>query len=1002
MKILILQLSDLHIKNSTYSDDVIVNPIISALQEIPSFDRAIIVISGDIAFSGKKEEYGHANHFIGKIISRIKSTYFEQDQKIDTIIVPGNHDIDFNGKNRDRSVISNARNKGFTDKIIEEDLDEMKNFFDFAKYNRSFSNNKKVDKIIFDYDGYKLQFNLINSAPLSVINDSNGDNDQALHYISPSDVDKLNCADGSNVCFTVLHHGFDWFDYESSQLLEKKLITSSSIIFVGHNHIQHSEYRNVDGVTDCIFMKGGIISTGSKPCEFNCIILDTDSNAFTTYDCKSDTGVVYKVNKQQEISLDRKLSKNGFHLKKEYYTQINSAEFNGMKINDMFVFPNMIHISDDFNEAQRIDTYEDFLLAIKDSSTCIIEGDDLSGKTQLLKYIYTRLFDKKLPIFIDAEDINKKDTFEKIIKKAFSEQYSEISNEYSAYSQLKKEEKAVIIDNINRIKNIKTLIEELNKKYSLIICTTCLSSNIDVKEALISEITESNEVCRLRLEKFYYEKRNLLIRKACDCLFLNFPEKKKSDKAKEINDFIVEQLKLFDISPYFILSYCSNYARRTKGDGNNLNIFGEVFKANMVKAFQANSETRVDTAFFVLGEIAFKIMLGKEYPLSISSFNCIVLEYNEEYGNKINPVTYMNDLIAAKIIKYYGEEHVKFYSTNILAYFAGKRISDYKDTDEGKDLIRYLIKNICFGINSEVIRFIIASSNDATLLNLLIDEINLYFNELEEFSFSKNNLSYLSTSIPKMSLQAPNKSDKKMETSRRDSQERMMISKNIEVLNIFDYNENDLNKFVNKEIRLQRLSILTASLYANFYHIILAEDKNKFVQAIYSQPNKIIYYLLEPFNKDFSRIVDEIYQEIHQKNENVTKEMIAELFIRISETIMLNVFDFTARSCGTQETIDSLREYTDNHFDINNRMLLTMIYENMGMLTTFGRMAEKIDDDNTTIKIISNMIKRIVHKHYVWNNVPMVGYAQHLADRYFDNNKKKIETIRNKSIRIKK
>lgn len=1002
MKILILHLSDLHIKDNTHTKDEVINPIVSVLQELPSFDKAILVISGDVAYSGKKEEYAHAVHFIGKIIQKLKKNYFEQNQQIDTIVVPGNHDIDFKNTQRSRSFIKSAINNGSIETIITEDISSMSNFFNFAKYNRCFLAKKTTDKITLEYDGYRIQFNLINSAPLSAFKDPTGDNEQSLHYINPEEINALSSTDGANICFTVIHHGFDWYDYNSRQLLENKLVESSSIVFLGHDHIQSSEFRNIDGSTECIFMKGGIISANNTVCEFNCVILDTDKNSFTTFDCKSDTGTIYSLQKQQDISLDRKLSRNGFHVKKEFFSQLNSADFNGMRIDDMFVFPSLLQVTEDFSEKQKpIESYEDLIKVIGESSLCIIEGSDLSGKTQLLKYIYSKIFESKLPLLIDADNIIKRSTVNTIIKNAFFEQFSSSENDYNKYSQMDKTKKVILIDNINRVKDIQSFLKELSEKYSLVICTTSPSSNTDVKETIISEITESNVVCKLRIEKFYFEKRNLLIKKACDSLFPDISEKSKLDKVKEINNFIIEQLKLFDISPYFILSFCANYAKRTKGDGNDLNVFGEVFKANLVKAFESNSDIRVDTAFFVLGELAFQIMLGREYPLSFSTFSSIIQDYNINYGNKINSAIFVKNLMDAKIIKPYGDDYIKFYSTNILAYFAGKKIAENKDTAAGKELIRYLIKNICFGINSEVIRFVIASNNDVNLLNMLIDEINYYFNDLEEFSFEKNNLSYLCKSVSKMKLQAPNSVDKKKEVTRIDSQERRMLSKKIDVLDIFDYDDKDLEKFSNKQIRLQRLSILTSSLYANFYHIILASDKNKYVEAIFTQPNKILFFMLSPFDKDFSKMIDEIYQDVKVNNEKITKEMIAELFIHISETLMLNVLDCTARNCGTNETIDSLGKYVENNNSINNRIILTMIHENMGHLKTFGEMAERIDD-GTSIPIISNMIKRIVYKHFLWNKVSLVGYGQHLADRYFSNDRKKIKSIRNRTISNKK
>lgn len=1000
MKILILHLSDLHIKNKTYADDSVINPIVSSLAEMPSFDNVIIVFSGDIAFSGKKDEYTYAKYFMGKMIKRIKERYLDASQIIKTIIVPGNHDIDFKGESRARSEITKIRKNNNIHDLLIDDTNKMKNFFDFASANRSFTTSKLTEQIIVDFNDCKIQFNVINSAPCSILNDPNDDNDQSLHYLPQEELKKLEKRQDVTTCFTVMHHGLSWFDYNTEQSLKQKISLDSSILFVGHDHIQHSEYVNIDGSTDCLIVRGGTILPENQS-EFNCILFDTEASRYVTYDCKSKDGHVYTVSKQQEIQLERSFIKNGFRIKRDYLLSLTSAGILGNSINEMMVFPSMIRFYDGVKEDKKIEKYDDFIKAIEDVRLCIIEGNSLSGKSQLLKYIFLHYFEKKIPLYIDADNLPKKNNIENIIKQAFFEQYSDQSSEYSRYQQLSTDEKVILVDNINRLKDAKSLIDKLKNKFSLVICTSTIASMVNPKDIVLMEVGRESEMCRLRIEDFYYEKRKELINKACNFLHPQLSETARNNKVKEINSFIEKQISIFNITPYFILNYCLNDAKRTHGDGNELNAFGEVFKANLVKSFEMNSDTRVDTAFFILGGIAYYIMTHKEYPLSLDRFNSLINDYNELYDNKVNSAIFLNNLIEAKILQFTSENEIKFCSLNILAYFAGKRISDVKNSEEGQEIIKDLIKNICFGINAEVLQFIIAFNNDLSLLNMLMNEIDTYFASLEEFSFDENNLPYLCTPISTLQLKAPDKIIKKEEVHRIEEKERQLTSKNIDVIDIFDYSDKDLEKFVNKQIRLHKLSILTASLYANFYHIIPADDKNKYVRAIYTQPNQIVYYLLQPFNKDFVLMIDEIFEEIHKDNDKITRENLAEIIVRISESIILNVFDFTARNCGTKETIESLVRYNTQNKNTNNEILLTMIYENMGNLMEFGKLAEKIDDE-TKYRIIKEMMQRIVHKHFVWNEVQLTGYGEHLADRYFGKNKKMMKLIRSKSIRQKK
>lgn len=93
MKIAILQLSDIHIKKNQNTilekEERLFNSISN---DLIGNDIVFIAITGDIAYSGTKEEYDIAEKFLKSLESRIKDY-----NKIDVqfIFCPGNHDCDF-------------------------------------------------------------------------------------------------------------------------------------------------------------------------------------------------------------------------------------------------------------------------------------------------------------------------------------------------------------------------------------------------------------------------------------------------------------------------------------------------------------------------------------------------------------------------------------------------------------------------------------------------------------------------------------------------------------------------------------------------------------------------------------------------------------------------------------------------------------------------------------------------------------------------------------------
>ncbi len=87
-KHLFVVLSDIHIKAENKKDiqykmDVFIKTL-NARKKMGEFNKIIIIASGDIAFSGKKEEYEYLENYFEELATNY-----------DLVICPGNHDHDF-------------------------------------------------------------------------------------------------------------------------------------------------------------------------------------------------------------------------------------------------------------------------------------------------------------------------------------------------------------------------------------------------------------------------------------------------------------------------------------------------------------------------------------------------------------------------------------------------------------------------------------------------------------------------------------------------------------------------------------------------------------------------------------------------------------------------------------------------------------------------------------------------------------------------------------------
>lgn len=137
MKVGIIQLSDIHFKEGKNLvvdyKDAFQRACIAYLRNCV---KIIIVISGDVAFSGNKKEYEIAYSFLKDFEKFIKKegTWINS---IDYVIVPGNHDCDFSGDEDIRKLVINqvsTEDELTKQSYIEQGLTPQSNFWEF--YNR--------------------------------------------------------------------------------------------------------------------------------------------------------------------------------------------------------------------------------------------------------------------------------------------------------------------------------------------------------------------------------------------------------------------------------------------------------------------------------------------------------------------------------------------------------------------------------------------------------------------------------------------------------------------------------------------------------------------------------------------------------------------------------------------------------------------------------------------------------------------------------------------------
>lgn len=236
----ILHLTDIHIKSENKEDvklriDALIKYLISEDTEID-----LIAITGDLAFSGDKDQYRLFEEFV---VAPIKKYLRVSDSKI--LIVPGNHDV----SRKKASMEEHQRvRKLKTSREAENEIRKISKPWDrlaeFQQYQENYSPRNKPDYQFRDYGsglystrkylikGVNVGVACLNTAWLCI-----DDDDCNLLFLSELQIrDSIEGLNNCNLRICLCHHPSDWLHPSESELSVIDLKREFQLILTGHLH----------------------------------------------------------------------------------------------------------------------------------------------------------------------------------------------------------------------------------------------------------------------------------------------------------------------------------------------------------------------------------------------------------------------------------------------------------------------------------------------------------------------------------------------------------------------------------------------------------------------------------------------------------------------------------------------------------------------------------------------------------------------------------------------
>ena len=918
MKILVLHLSDMHFGSTNNYQNSNVYGIVNALQQsIFEINKILILISGDLAHSGKREEYNQTTRFLNSLKGAIAERYSISD--IQVLIVPGNHDIDYkknSGDLKSEGLAQIEKDASYVDHIKDELL-KQEEFYRLAPRYGCFRNGNILNQKKIDYDGKTIQINLINTAIFSSL-----DNDQGYHFICENDIERLKEQNESDYVFTVMHHPHHWYSEKCKKHLEEAIYSRTDALFVGHEHYASTQKITKEEESIEIFAAGKLCDQGDwTDSEFYVGVLDLDTRVYQKrkYHWNINRGI-YEESENKEYTLSKnRFNKHGLSVKSSYLEELEKDKYSiASSIRDYFVFPLLVEERlNDENDIlpKEINSMEEFWIAIEGKKKIIISGSSTIGKTSLARVIYHDLSEKRVSLYLDGQEI--KGSFEGIIRDAFEKAYSTDRTVYEEFKQLPPDELAIIIDDIEAIeyKTQEKFIDYLSDRFGLIIETCHSEVDVDIKNRIKNRAAiEENSF--YRVAQFYVDKRRELVTRLVRIIEKTEEESLQDKKIENLTNNLKNQKYLYSWNPDFIVQYV-NYYSKNIGESipNDGSIFSKVFENNLSLLLMPHLHNMsVDKCMFLLDRIAYMIFVGKHEWVSVSQIDEVIQKYNEDYDSEIDTNDLINELIEAKVLKK-NTNRYKFQERTYLSYFTAREIRKKCIKNDYQQLFH--VMNYSYsGVNADILLFLTYILEDPILIRMIMDHSLCAIDSWTEYDFKESKVPILVGSVEEV-INPPTDEDvheeynKELEEEKKEHEE-IIIANNGR---IFDLEPEDLS-YIQRVMRSVSLMIVLARALPSFEYMMEKDDKAKCVELIYKMPLYIFSEIVKSIDGESKDLIHQIkgYLESVYRKEKPKKEPVSDEeavgILRIEViSMLLDLMNASMSNATKENTIVYLDKY---------------------------------------------------------------------------------------------
>ncbi|WP_346399797.1 metallophosphoesterase [Pseudomonas syringae] len=885
MKLGVLHISDIHIK--TPADKVlgVGSSIAKACYATAhQSDAFAIIVTGDIAFSCKKEEYSLAKSFFQKIKSDVEA---ETGRAVEIFLAPGNHDCSLKPENEGRTLIIEQivknPSKAKSESLVSDCTAVQSEFF---KFQDSISTLKPLhsDKLWKEYElnikGSVVRISSLNAAWMSRLPEPQG------QLVFPIENYYELLESPSNLRLSLIHHPLNWYCQASYHPLKKALRTHSNAILSGHEHSSASEEIVDTSIGNVLIFEGAALQPHGSDFDprFSCLLFDTNEN--TVFEKRFKAGKTTPVELeelQHALKVSGGSARNSQKIAPAFVSFLSDAGGNftheskpKIVAEDVFLYPELEDVSAD-SEKKHI--YADHVInSWVTLNKTLILGEDESGKTFLLKRAFFDIHSQGgLPIYIKAAELSSVGTREldrKIVQIAKA-QY-ENGDEVNYAERVKK---VALVDDLDRIsggsKNQAKLIKYLTEVFGAVIITA--SSRFQINEYIDSSASEAlSHFETLKMRPFGHLMRHNLIKKWC----LLGGITTKSELDKKVHDVertlgIILGKNLVPSKPIYLLILLQSCAHEQQAELQNSS-FSQYYEFLIVKSLK-EADFRMDhlnEMFNYLSNLAWFFKSEGATELDRASLR----HFNSKFCDEYTTVEFDSRLLLlqkAKILTQDGD-FFSFSYPYIYFLFVGKYLAANLHKDPIKELVSGYCRELFRKENANCVMFLTHHGNNAWVIDQISQVLNACFSDHKPIEFDGDiaSISALVDTTAQIVIEEIN--DKDVERNQLNSRRAADASEAREVpepprSNALSPEETDSVLSFSSNINLMiKTSEILGHITKNYYGSLERSRKASYLQQIFDGSLRTLKAVFEEIVEQPDAFVSELEKMLKERKPNLT------------------------------------------------------------------------------------------------------------------------------------